>query len=379
VTDGSPQPPRSRHVIVFYISGHAFGHASRCIEVINATLAADAAAEVVVRTSAAKWLFDVTVQGRIEFHELACDTGVAQRDSLHLDEGRTIEAAARFMAALDARAEAEAAFLRQRGATMVVGDIPPLAFRAAHLARLPAVALGNFTWDWIYAEYREAVASWPDLLPGIRRAYGHASLALRLPMWGGFEQWASPIVDVPFVARHSVRSVEEVRHAIGVPREARMALASFGGLGISGLPLGPLGRLAGWTVVTTAHALEAVGAAPPGVRVLEDAAVYGAGLRYEDLVRAADVVVTKPGYGIIAECLANDAAILYTDRGRFAEYDVLVEAMPKYVRCRYMPRDDLFQGRWQDYLDAVLLQPPPPERPRTDGAAVAAARLLAPL
>ena len=32
-------------------------------------------------------------------------------------------------------------------------------------------------------------------------------------------------------------------------------------------------------------------------------------------MRAADVVVTKPGYGIISECIANDTAILYTSRG----------------------------------------------------------------
>jgi L-arabinokinase len=101
------------------------------------------------------------------------------------------------------------------------------------------------------------------------------------------------------------------------------------------------------------------------------------GLRYEDLVRAADVVVTKPGYGIIAECIANDAAIVYTDRGRFAEYDVLVDAMPRYLRTRYMPREHLFTGQWRDHLDAVLDGPAPPERPRTDGALVAAARLLA--
>ena len=376
MTGARAWPSRSRRVIVFYISGHAFGHASRCIEVINAILAADAAAEIVVRTSAARWLFAVTVKGRIEFHERQCDTGVVQRDSLHLDEQRTIEAAARFTAAIDTMGEAEAAFLRQRGATCVVGDIPPLAFRAAQSAGLPAVAMGNFTWDWIYGAYREAIAAWPHLVPGIRRAYAQASLALRLPMWGGFEQWASPVIDVPFVARHSVRSAEEVRAAIGVPKGNRLALASFGGLGISGLPLGPLGRLDGWSVVTTAHALEAVGPAPPGVFVLEDAAVYGTGLRYEDLVRAADVVVTKPGYGIVAECIANDAALVFTDRGRFAEYDVLVEAMPKYLRCRYMPQGDLFGGRWQAHLDAAFASAAPLERPRTDGASVVAEYLL---
>ena len=57
-------------------------HASREIEIINALLAADPETRVVVRTSAARWLFDVTVRGPVEFHELVCDTGVVQRDSL---------------------------------------------------------------------------------------------------------------------------------------------------------------------------------------------------------------------------------------------------------------------------------------------------------
>jgi L-arabinokinase len=377
VTASRRPPSGGRHVVVFYISGHAFGHASRCIEIINALLEASPATRVIVRTSAARWLFDVTVRGPVEFHELVCDTGVVQRDSLHLDERRTINDAAGFMAALEPMAAAEAGFLRQRGATLVVGDIPPLAFLAAHRARVPSIAIGNFTWDWIYEGYREALTAWPDLVPGIRRAYGHASLTLRLPMWGGFEGWNCPIIDLPFVARHSTRSAGEVRRIIGVPDGRRLALASFGGLGISGLPLAPLAELDDWTVVTTAHALEAVGPVPPDVHVIEDAAVYRAGLRYEDLVRAADVVVTKPGYGIIAECLANDTAIVYTDRGHFAEYDVLVDAMPRYVRCRFIPREDLFQGHWQEHLDAVLAQPPAPQHPRTDGASVAASYLLA--
>jgi len=377
VTDAAASPPGSGPVIVFYISGHAFGHASRCIEIINAILAAGGGARVVVRTSAARWLFEVTVRGPIEWHHVVCDTGVVQRDSLHLDEPRTIEQAARFMDGFERLAEGEASFLRQRGATLVAGDIPPLAFRAAHHAGVPSVAIGNFTWDWIYAGYPEAVAAAPELVPAIRRAYGHASLTLRLPMHGGFDGWRCPIIDLPFVARHSGRDPGEVRALIGVPAGRRLALASFGGLGISGLPLEPLGRLEGWSVVTTAHVLEAVGRPPAGVHVLEDEAVYGSGLRYEDLVRAADVVVTKPGYGIIAECLANETAMLYTDRGRFAEYDVLVASMPGLLPSRYMPRTDLLAGRWQGHLDEVASMPWPAVRPRTDGASVAASHLLA--
>ena len=42
---------------------------------------------------------------------------------------------------------------------------------------------------------------------------------------------------------------------------------------------------------------------------VNEEAMYDAGVRYEDLVGAAEAVVTKPGYGIISECIANDTAI----------------------------------------------------------------------
>ena len=97
---------------------------------------------------------------------------------------------------------------------------------------------------------------------------------------------------------------------------------------------------------------------------------------YTGMVRAVDVVLTKPGYGILSECLANNTALLYTSRGHFVEYDVLVAAMPRFLRSAFIGHDDLFAGRWQPHLDALLAQPAPPESPPTTGAAIAAGVLL---
>jgi hypothetical protein len=370
---GSNRPP----VVVFYISGHGFGHASRVIEVINAFGALCPEAHCLIRTSAAPWLFDVTLRVPAELRPVETDTGVIQRDSLHLDIEATTRAAREFYEDFSARAADEAAWLRDHGATLVVGDIPPLAFEAAWIADLPAVALGNFTWDWIYEAYAELDRDAPDVLPTIRRAYRRVTYTLRLPMWGGFGNWPCQVVDIPFVARHSLRDPGEVRRQLGVDPSQHMVLASFGGLGIAELDLARLGRLDGYTVVTTGHALGHVGNVPAGVMLLDDRDVYQSGLRYEDLVAAAEVVVTKPGYGIIAECVANNTALLYTSRGHFVEYDVFVAAMPRVLRCRFMNHDDLYAGRWLAHLDALRVQADPPERPRTDGATVAAAALLA--
>src|SRR5262249_19183200 len=100
------------------------------------------------------------------------------------------------------------------------------------------------------------------------------------------------------------------------------------------------------------------------------------GLSFQDVVRAADVVVSKPGYGIVSECIANGTSLLYASRGRFAEQDVFMEQMPQWLRCRAIDHDDLLDGRWNAAIDALLAQPVPRDRPRVDGADVAAAAVV---
>ena len=366
--------------LVFYVSGHGFGHASRVIEVINAILARRNDVRVIARTTAPQWLFDRTVRSSgpsFARFELETDTGVAQIDSLHLDEQATVARARDFMRTFEDRATAEAAFLRQHRAALVVADTPPLGIAAARRAGVPAVALGNFTWDWIYSAYDGAA----DVIDAIRPVYQQADLALRLPMHGGFDVFPR-IEDVPFVARRSARDPIETRRALGLPDREPLVLVSFGGYGLEGLDLEAVSRLDGYGVLISgtrplAQLSEPVREGRRGSLIpLDEGAMYNAGIRYEDVVRSVEAVVSKPGYGIIAECLANRTALLYTSRGRFIEYDVLAAEMPRFLRARYIDHADLFAGRWQGHLDALLAQPAPAEQPPVDGAAVAAAQLL---
>ncbi len=214
--------------IVFYISGHGFGHASRDIEVLNAILDRRPGLPIVVRTPAARWLFDLTLRHPVRFEAAETDTGIVQIDSLHLDVEASIRRASAFYEDLDGRAAVEADRLREAGASLVVADIPPLAFRAAALAGVPAVALGNFTWDWIYDGYAETRTLAPALVPALREAYSTAAVALRLPMHGGFAS-IETIRDLPFVARVSRRSPHDVRAQLNLPPDRRLALLSFGG------------------------------------------------------------------------------------------------------------------------------------------------------
>lgn len=360
------------HSVFFYISGHGFGHASRQIEVINAFGAAAPAIDIHVRTHAPRWLFERTSRVPFTLGHVECDTGVVQLDALRLDARATIDRAAAFYGRLHERAAIEANLLRAERARLVVSDAPPLACEAAAMAGVPSVVIANFTWDWIYEGYAEHLSGAPGLVPTIKHAYAKAAAAWRLPLHGGFDAF-STVVDMPFVARQSRHDERAVRAAFKLPTDRPLVLSSFGGLGIRDLDLAGLDCLDEFAVVVTAT--EPCGALPAGVHCIVESAIYERGFRYEDLVRAADVVVSKPGYGIISECIANDTAILFTSRGRFAEYDVLVREMPRYLRCRYIDQDALFAGRWRDALTGVLAMPSAPEHPAADGARVIARRM----
>src|SRR3990172_3080775 len=122
--------------LVIYTSGHGFGHASRDIAILDAMARRRPDARIVVRTSVPRWFFDVSVDAPIELQPAEVDSGVVQVDSLHLDEDDTARRAARFYADFDRRIAAEAALLSHMDASVVVGDVPPLAFAAARRARI---------------------------------------------------------------------------------------------------------------------------------------------------------------------------------------------------------------------------------------------------
>jgi L-arabinokinase len=303
---------------------------------------------------------------------------MVQVDSLNIDTAESIRRASSFQERLPPLIAAEAAYLRDSGARIVVADIPPLGIAAAHAAGIPSVALGNFTWDWIYEGYRDDAAA--TIARDMRRLYSTATIALRLPMAGGFAGLESVTRDVPFVARHSSRSQDDVRHALGLPPRAAgkpLVLMSFGGYGVAGLDTAAVAALKDYTIATTDSPSGTNIVAPAaGLLYVSEQHIYDNGLRYEDLVRGADVVVTKPGYGIISEAIANDTALLYTSRGHFVEYDVLVREMPKYLRVRFIEQEDLLKGNWKEALEKLMSQPAPPQKPALNGADIAAGEIV---
>jgi L-arabinokinase len=352
--------------VLFYISGHGFGHASRDVEVMNA-LARCHGARLLIRSAVDGDLLARTLRAEFDLMPGACDTGIVQASSVEHDDDATVETALAFYQDFDARIDAEVDAFRHARIDAIVGDIPPLAFEVAARLKVPGLAVANFTWDWIYETHPGFLPGGAGVLQQIRAAYGKATHAFELPFGAGFEVFPR-VTRVPLVARRPTQGRRATRDYFGLPHDGRLALASFGGYGLPSLDLATVDCRDDWTVVTTTRTRGGTPGGPGHVRTIDESVFRNSAFRYEDLVAAVDVVVTKPGYGIIAECIAGDTAMLYTSRGAFREYDLLVSALPRYVRSQFISQADLFAGRWRESLETLLDQPDPPERLETNGA-----------
>ena len=358
-------------MLAVYVSGHGFGHATRTGEVLRQLRERAPGLPITVCTSAPAALFFDAVAPPLDVREIEVDVGLVQKDALTIDEAASAQAVARFLSGWPTLVEREAGWLRATGAALVLGDIPPLAFAAAAAAGVPSVALGNFSWDWIY---RHLGRRHPLLLQAAEhaaQAYAATGLLLRLPFAGDLSAFPR-IEDVPLVARRPRVPRAEARGRLSLDGRPAV-LMSFGGIGMPELDPSALGRLDEYLFLLTGR----VGSGDaPNLRRLDAGGLEAAGLRYTDLVGAVDVVVSKPGYGIVTDCIGAETRFVYTDRGDFPEYPILVAEMPRYLPVRYVSSDDLRAGRLGEALREVrgIAAPPPPP---TDGAQVAARRLLA--
>jgi L-arabinokinase len=290
-----------------------------------------------------------------------------QSDSLALDLDETLRACRTLHRRAAVLLDEEIDFVRRHRVRLIAADIPPLAFEIAARASIPAVAVSNFTWDFVYRAYSDQRPGFLPLALEMEQFYAKASLALTLPYPCEMTMFRRREA-IPWIARISRLTSAEAKNKFALQAGTPIVLLSFGGFGLQRLPWAALAGQHGFHFVASGGAKRSGG----NISILTDAQVG-----YEDLIRAADVIVTKPGYGIIADALAHRVPVLYTDRGDYPEYPRLVEALEECATAGFIPQSELLAGNLAPYVSRLLQRQPNWPAVELDGAAKAAQKMLA--
>lgn len=316
-----------------------------------------------VRSTAPDWLFHDSVVVSPQ----RIDSGMIQSDSLDMDIQATLRACQRLRDRSPAIIEEESAYIRDHDVRLIVGDIPPLCFEIAARLSIPSVAVTNFTWDWIYRSYTGDYAGFSPLVNEMEGFYSKAALALTLPYSCNLDVFARR-EPIPWIARCSALTRIEARRVFDLPEQGAVVLLSFGGFGLKRVPWGEFKKLRQFVFVATG----ATEQRDDNLRILPAVQRH-----YQDLVCAADIVVTKPGYGIVADIIAHRVPTLYTERTDFPEYFSLAHALRDCATAEFIPQQELLRGNLAPYLSRLQRKEQNWPAVSLDGARVAAERILA--
>lgn len=352
--------------LAYYITPHGFGHAVRSIEVIRHLLVLAPALEIVIVSTLPEFLVHQSLGDSVSIRRKQLDIGLVQRDSIQFDLSATLDRVQSLHDQRDTLVADEIHFLKTQEVQAVVCDIPFLPFAAASQAFIPAIGMGNFTWDWIYQAYASADSRWAPLVDWIRESYHKCHLFLQLPMHGDCSACPN-IQDVPLVARRAQRKREETLKILGLRLDQKVYLISFGWLDVGETALKRLEEITD-TVFLFKH--------PLSFHFRNGICLDEHPLSYEDVVAAVDGVITKPGYGIVSDCLAHGTPVIYTDRGFFPEYDILVQEMAKHLATVYISSEDLYAGKWEASIEELERRPRVAPTLPCNGAEVCAETIL---
>ncbi|MFS8904879.1 glycosyl transferase [Synechococcus sp. O70.2] len=327
-------------------TAHGFGHVTRLAAVVNALRRRDPNVLPIWVTPAPRWLLERYVEGPFLHRQRALDVGVVQPDGLQADLPATLAALKTFKAGAEALIQEEAEFIRAQGIPLVLADVPPLAAAIAQAARIPCWMASNFGWDFIYQEYGP---QFQPFVVWIRELYGRCQRLFRLP-------FAEPMGAFPYQEAVGLTGsdprylAEEVAQRLGLERERPTVLLTFGGLGLQGLPYGRLEDFPDWQFLTFDQQAPAL----PNLRVLD-----GQVWRPVDVMPLCRWVVSKPGYGTLAEALRCGTPMACVNRFGFAESPLLVEGLRRYGWHRILSAEEFFEGSWDFLRDP----PHPPQAP----------------
>lgn len=340
--------------IACFVTAHGFGHAARASAVMEAVFAEWPYVRFEIFTRVPEWFFRQSLSAPFDYHPVQTDIGLVQTSPFASDLGKTLGALDAFMPFADDMLDDLGETLHRANCRMIICDISPLGIAAGKQAGITTVLVENFTWDWIYEDYRVADRRLESHIRYLRRLYAAADHLIQ----------AAPVcapktgaLSVPPVSRNPRHQPAMTRARLSVPPEKKAVLVTAGG--VPGAPrfmqrIRRYGRGVHFIVAGDFPDAPAQGLAEEGLTLLPRKSDF----YHPDLVAAVDAVVGKIGYGTLAEVYHAGVPFGYVPRPDFRETAALCQFAQTRLPGVEIPVESYHSGEWLKRLPELLALPP---------------------
>ncbi len=292
--------------ILWYVSSHGWGHGARQRELIRVYRLKYPDTHITVASNIPLWFWEGS---KIDSIISGSPSPIVVEKDGDIDLQATRIHFRKFTRNSSSYLKAEVQRQSVLKPDLVISDIDPLPVKAAEINNIPALGIGNFTWDWIMKEM------FPELTEEaaqVAEMYSHGTY-LKLPMGPDHSPFHSTI-DVPLLRGGAPGNRNLVKDILPPGKLCLVALRE--------MPQVTLSFPKGLTAVSCLPQ-----AVHPSCFNITPEELSRAGAAFADLVAACDILVTKPGYGIVSQILSmGKRAVLLTGRN-FPEEECLVDAL----------------------------------------------------
>jgi len=323
--------------IAYYISDYGYGHATRSTAIIRELLKRNGNVKIIICHSYALGFLQESFrhEHRVILREVTTDVGyVLKENSLEPDAELLNNNVSSYVTEFSLKLIQETHFMKEENVSFVLSDISPLGIAGAAALNIPSLGLSNFTW---YTAYEGLIEE--RLLTFLHEQYNqityHFSLACsNEPHWGIEENQS-----FGFYSRElDDYEVERIRKEIDPAGKSQII---YFGLGMK-VDIGTLSELPIWQSPNCKFIVSSnVDVTHPNVyKIPQDET------ETQHYVAAADLVLTKAGWGTISEAVCAGVPLLITNRSSMKEDRHTIDYLVRHQLC------DLIE--WKELENLVL-------------------------
>jgi predicted glycosyltransferase len=269
--------------ILYYVTDHGRGHATRSIAIIRDLLKEDF--EIIIRNSN---VLDFIKKSLPEINIIPGITDVGpimKKDGISIDSEETKKNVGNWLEQINKASKLECDKISKYSPDLIISDISAMPFLVAENLSKPSIAISNFSWydvlDNILSNTQLSI---------LKEAYDVADLLIQLPLGTPMEHFKTK-KKVGYVCRYTTDEKMRVRKKIGL-KESELGV--FVALGQSKDEIS-VNCDDDIKIITT----------ETKIKNQTNLITLPGWIEGQDLVAASDLVICKCGYGIISECMTN--------------------------------------------------------------------------
>lgn len=316
--------------IALYISSHGFGHMTRCLAIIENILNTSNYNLYIVcnkRQNDFARIYLAKYKDRIIYKDLITDIGLINKEnSLEVDKISLEEKLYNFALSWENLVNDEYTFLKNINIKCIVSDISPIGTFVGNKLQLPVILITNFTW----VEQYEYIGIDESIINKYRQAYSYVTKFIKYDLCSPINSVnCKDINEVGFVCRNiDFNKIEKIKRQYGKSIMITCGKsANLNNINIKNFK---------GTIFTTS-----------GIEITCEDECNVVNLPIDTLdtqnyIAASDMVITKAGWGTIAEGIIGHTNLVLIERPSAREDSFNIEELKKNKLAISIKEEDLF-------------------------------------